>query len=344
MTMNDGHANTWMYQGRYYETHVAAPADFTGSFVRDGYTVHGRPTFDQLLADVVIGGGPWDAVVCYGPFGENEWPAVKEHAGNAVLCLDYAGGPLCGLNGEPPAMAPLFDHVFTAHETQAAFLRGLGVSASKARGVPTNHYRPIPGVPKLYRIVCAGQFSPGKRPQLVSEMLERQAPSEPSLFIGGFENPAIVDMVLAGGIPLNRDVPHRNNVRIGQRAPYEVMPLIYNSARVCVMGSQEEAGPWVPLEAMACGVPAVVMSDCAWGVAEAFKEMEGYGVLVAPPEPNAMHEAVEWLLANYAQQSLLARAAILTRYEWFKDHYDVVDRKLKELIGLKAAGQSGMVA
>jgi glycosyltransferase involved in cell wall biosynthesis len=343
MTMHDGHSATWAYQSRYYSTHIAAPADFTGSFTRDHYTVHGRPTFDQLLADVVIGGGPWDAIVCYGPFNEQEWPAVKEHAGQAVVCLDYAGGPLCGLNGEPPAMAPLFDHVFTAHETQAAFLRGIGVSATKARGVPTNHYRPIPGVPKLWRVIAPGQFSCGKRHPLVAEYCERFAPQKPSLFIGGFETPAIVDMVKMGGIPLNKpEVPHRNNIQIGQRAPYAVMPLLYNAAEVCIVGSQEEAGPWVALEAMACGTPVVVMSDCAWLVAESFAAVSraaNGGVHVVPPDPVAIHGTVEGIMGQYARESRLARAAIIDLYDWWSQ-YAETDSTIKRLVGLKLAGQS----
>ncbi len=352
-TMHDGHSESWKYLSRYYSVSVAVPgADFAGDFTRDHYTVHGRPDFATLLQDVVVNGGPWDAVICYGPFNEQEWPLVKEYAGDAVVCLDYAGGPLCGLNGEAPAMAPLFDHVFTAHETQAVFLRGIGVAATKARGVPTNHYRPIPGVPKLWHVICPGQFSPGKRPNLVAEYCERFAPSKPSLFIGGFENPAILDMVLCGGIPLNKpEIPQRNNIQVGQRAPYAVMPLLYNAAEVCVVGSQEEAGPWVALEAMACGVPTIVMSDCAWLVADAFAQLAASfpGVAVVPPDPVAIHHAVEGFAAsrlgnqNSQDPVIGARDAIVDRYDWW-GMYSEIDSTLKRLVGGKAAGQSERVA
>lgn len=338
-TIEDGHAECWRYMSRYYDVNVAAPADFAGSFQRDHFMVHGHPDMGEIL-NLVEHNGPWDAVICYGPLGETEWPFVKMRAGNAVFCLDYAGGPLCDLNGAVHPQAALFDHIFTAHETQAQFLRTVGVPATKARGVPTNRYRPIPGVPKQWHVIYPAQFSPGKRGPLVAEYLERYAPSsKPSLLIGGFENPAIVDMVQCGGIPLNKpEIPQRNNIQIGQRAPYAVMPLLYSASEVCIVGSQEEAGPWVALEAMACGVPVVMMADCAWLVSEAFQELERDfpgSCLVVPPEPTAIHEAVEELMTSGGR----SREAIVKRYDWFNAMYDPLDRTLKQLVGLKAAGQ-----
>lgn len=341
MTLADGHAEVWAYQSRYYDIHVIAPADFHGVFDRDGFLVHGRPTFEGVL-EVLEEQGPWDAVVCYGPFGEAEWPLVTMRTQpTTVFALDYAGGPLCDLNGQAHPGAQFFDHVFTAHETQAAWLRGLGVPATKARGVPTNRYKPIPGTPKQWHAIYPAQFSPTKRAPLVAEYLERYAIQKPSLFIGGFENPAIVDMVRMGGIPLNKPgFPHRNKIEIGPRAPYAVMPLLYNASEVCIVGSQEEAGPWVALEAMACGVPTIVMSDCAWGVAEAFAALQAEygGCEVVPPDPVAIHEAVERLLAD-PEAPRKARRAIVERYSWFA-MYDSIDRVLKNLSGFKHNGQA----
>jgi glycosyltransferase involved in cell wall biosynthesis len=340
LTMHDGHTETWSYQSRYYDCHVIAPANFEGSFTRDGYTVHGRQDFAQVL-DFIEQAGPWDAVVCYGPFNEEGWPLVKARAGNAVLCLDYGGGPICDLEGNPPVGAALFDHIFVAHETQAAYLRERGVSASKARGVPTNHFRPIPGTPKLWHVISPSTFVPGKRNALVAQYLEQYAPAKPSLFIGSFEHPAIVDMVRCGGIPLNKpSIPFRNNIQIGPRAPAAAMPLLYNAAEVCIVGSQEEAGPWVALEAMACGVPTIVMADCAWLVSEAFAALERQygGCHVVPPDPGAIHEAVEGLLTDYATESKMARDAVIRFYDWFP-MYNTIDLELKNRAGLKAAGQ-----
>jgi len=342
LTNGDGHFETFAYMARYYDVHIIAPANFSGSFMRDHYTVHGRPDFAGVL-EFIEQQGPWDAIICYGPFNEEAWPLVKMRSGNAVLCLDYAGGPLCDLNGNAPAGAVLFDHVFTAHETQAAFLRAHGMAASKARGVPTNRYRPIPGVPKLWHVVCPNTFVPGKRNPLVAQYCEQFAPQKPSLFIGGFEHPAMVDMTRVGGIPLNKpEVGHRNNIQLGGRAPYAVMPLLYNVSEVCIVGSQEEAGPWVALEAMACGVPTIVMADCAWLVAEAFQALSesvgGSGILVVPPAQTEIHQAVELFLADYPKHSRAARLAVIGAYDWW-GQYQETDAVLKRLVGLREAGQ-----
>lgn len=342
MTMRDGHTETWAYQARYYTVEVITPANFVGTFTRDNYTVHGRPTFEDVVS-FIRETGPWDAILCYGPFGAEAWPQVRAVAGSAVMCLDYAGGPLCDVNGQALPTAPLFDHVFVAHETQARFLRDRGVSASKARGVPTNIYRPIPGTPKLWHVLCPNTFVPGKRNPLVAQYCEQFAPTKPSLFIGHFETPAVVDMTLCGGIPLNKTgIAQRNNIQIGPRAPAAVMPLLYNASEVCVVGSQEEAGPWVALEALACGVPTIIMEDCAWFVAEAFGELArttgGLGIHVVPPDPVAIHAKVEVILGDYAQQSDRARLAVVGAYDWW-GQYQETDATLKRLVGLKQAGQ-----
>jgi glycosyltransferase involved in cell wall biosynthesis len=339
LTMADGHAETWAYLARYYSVDVIAPANFTGSFKRNDYTVHGQPDFAGVLRWIEEQ-PPFDAIICYGPVNEAAWPLVLMRAGKAVVCLDYAGGPLCDLNGKAPEGAWQFDHVFTAHETQAAWLRGLGVPATKARGVPTNRFAPIAGVPKLWHVICPTTFVPGKRPPLVAQYVEQYAPSRPSLFMGNFENPAIVDMTRFGGIPLNKpEVGHRNNIQLGGRAPYAAMPLLYNASEVCITGSQEEGGPWVALEAMACGVPTIVMADCAWGVSEAFAELErDYpgSCKVVPPSPDAIYAAIEELRTA---DGTAARRAIVERYSWF-GMYDAIDREVKNRVAFKLAGRA----
>jgi glycosyltransferase involved in cell wall biosynthesis len=339
MTADDGHFETFRYLSRYYDVELFAPADFTGSFVRDHFAVHGRDDFAAVL-EFFVERGPFDVVVCYGPFNEAAWPLVLMRAGKAVVCLDYAGGPLCDLNGRAPEGAWQFDHVFTAHETQARWLRELGVSATKARGVPTNRFRPIPGMPKQWGIICPTTFVPGKRPPLIAQVAEQYAPHKPSLFIGNFENPAIVEMTKQGGIPLNKpEVAHRNGIQLGGRAPYAVMPLLYCASEVCITGSQEEGGPWVALEAMACGVPTIVMADCAWGVSEAFAELErDYpgSCKVVPPSPDAIYAAIEELRTV---DGTAARRAIVERYSWF-GMYDAIDRELKNRVAFKQAGRA----
>lgn len=337
LTNTDGHFECFGYLSRYYDVHVYAPAHFQGAFDRDNFTVHGEHTVEQLL-DTIEAQGPWDAIVCYGTVADPLWPMLKLRSGNAVFCLDYAGGPFMDLDGNAHPAVKLFDHTFTAHETQATWLRERGVPASKARGVPTNRYRPIPGVPKLWHVIAPGSFTPGKRPILAAEYLERYGISKPSLFLGAMEHPAVVDMVRQGAIPLNKPtVKHRNRIELGERAPYAVMPLLYSASEICIVGSQEEAGPWVAMEAMACEVPTIVMSDCAWLVAEAFAALPG--CFVVPPDTGAIYEAVEEILGNYEENARLARRSVVEKYSWWSQ-YQVTDQTLKNLVALKQAGQN----
>jgi hypothetical protein len=339
LSMHDGHTETWAYQSRDYQLEVVSLANFDGVFTKDGYLVHGRSSLEAVHA-FIRETGPWDAIVCYGPL-VGDWRAVKEAAGKAVVALDYGGGPLCDLNGGRHPHADGFDHVFVAHETQARFLCGIGVPATKARGVPTNTYRPLSGVPKEWHVFCPNTFVGGKRNALVAQYCEQYAPRLPSLFLGAMEHPGLVDMTRCGGIPLNKpDIPFRNKITIGPRAPAAAMPLLYNASEFCVVGSQEEAGPWVALEAMACGVPTIVMADCGWFVAEAFAELERDfgGVRVVPPSPDAIHVALEEMRTTYAHECVQARRAIVERYDWFAQ-YDSTDRVLKNLAAFKEAGQ-----
>jgi glycosyltransferase involved in cell wall biosynthesis len=117
------------------------------------------------------------------------------------------------------------------------------------------------------------------------------------------------------------------------------MPLIYNAAEVCIVGSQEEAGPWVAMEAMACGVPTIVMEDCAWLVAEAFKEVAfGAGLYVVPPSIEAIHDAVEIAMMNPHVDSESAREIAVKHYDWWP-MYREIDQRLKNLVALRQAGQ-----
>lgn len=342
LTIADGHAEVLTYLARYYSVQVFAGCFTPVDTMRDGFALRLRPEWSdrlQLLRDFQP-----DAVVCYGPAIEACWDEVRDACPNAVLALDYGGGPLTDLNGNVRQECRRFDWIFTAHETQARLLRDGGVRATKARGVPTNRYRPMPGVAKRWHVFCPTTFVAGKRPGLVAQALEQFAPEKPSLFAGWMEHPAVVDMVRWGNIPLNKaGVQLRNNIELAGRIPYALMPYCYNASQVCITGSGEEAGPYVPLEAMACGTPAIVMADMEHAAADAFRELcadnQGRGLRVVAPSPEGIHAAIESILADYEAESKAARRAILRSYEWFSSFYAPVDRILKNCVGLKQAGQ-----
>jgi polysaccharide biosynthesis protein PelF len=87
---------------------------------------------------------------------------------------------------------------------------------------------------------------------------------------------------------------------------------LYADGDVCALSSISEAFPYTVLEAMACGRP-VVATDVG-GVREA---LDGYGLIVAPRDHDALGQAVVTLLRDpllRAQMGRQAREAVLARY------------------------------
>lgn len=342
LTNCDGHFETFGYLARYYDVSLVV-GGFEGVFQRNQFTVYGCGQDAQAFAAKIADLKP-DALICYGAAMCAEWGMYRAAAPQAFFCLDYGGGPLMDYDGTVLPMLRDFDHVFVAHETQATMLRDQGVRATKARGVPLHRYRPMPEVPKLWHVFCPTTFVAGKRPSLVAQYCEQYAPPKPSLFCGWMEDPTIVDMVRCGGIPLNKpDVPWRNGIQLGGRVPYPIMPLLYNASEVVVCGSEEEAGPWVVMEALACGTPAIVMSDCEWGVAQECK-MNAHrrsALRVVDPHPDAIHAAIEDLniaLWPVEEMQRSAREIAVRLWDWWPMYVEI-DRVLKNGVAFKQAGQ-----
>jgi polysaccharide biosynthesis protein PelF len=103
---------------------------------------------------------------------------------------------------------------------------------------------------------------------------------------------------------------------------------VYNDADVMAFSSISEAFPYAVVEAMSCGA-AVVATDVG-GVREALGDC---GLLVPARKPQAMAEAISFLLSNEAERRRLgemARARALKHFteEQFLSSYGSVYRKL----------------
>jgi hypothetical protein len=340
LTSLDSRFETLAYMGRQNEVYVCSLADFDDEFVRStlpesGYfRVSGHSDFNAVLAD--IQSLQPDVVVCEGAPGEGEWPYVKNAAPGAYLCLYYGGGPIVDLDGSAHPGLAQFDHVFVPHDAQARLLSGLGVKVTRAFGIPLNRFRPMPEVPKLWHCFYPAEFSPTKRHALLAQYVEQYAPAKPSLFTGGFGYPEIVQQVRDGNVRLNNPGPHRNNIHIGGRIPYAMMPIAYNMAEVVVCTSQEESGPLIVTEAMACGTPVIVMSDCEWAVADAFRELRDRYTMpaICSPSPTAIHRTIEMIFKARDYYSSAAREAMVNRYDWWS-MYETMDQEFRNAAAFK---------
>lgn len=340
LTTNDSRFETLAYMARQNEVYVCTLADFDGEFVRStlpesGYfRVAAHQGFAEVLTDIRV--LEPDVVVCEGAPAELEWSQVRDAAPNAYFCMYYGGGPIVDLDGSAHPGLAQFDHVFTPHEAQARLLRELGVKATKAFGIPLNRFRPMPEVPKLWHCFYPAEFSPTKRHVILAQYIEQYAPPKPSLFTGGFGYPEIVQQVRDGNVRLSNPGPHRNNIQIGCRIPHAMMPMAYNAAEVVVCTSQEESGPLIVTEAMACGTPVIVMADCEWAVSDAFRELEDLFAMprVVDPWPAAIHEAIQSIDEARGLYSWKARRAMVQAYDWWS-MYETMDQEFRNAIAFK---------
>lgn len=346
LNTQDARFETIAYLARQNHVLAIAPGDFDYQMARSSWPISGQFTiagvaapYDRLLTALA----QWvpEVVVCEGGFQEAEWMAIRQACPSAFTVLYYGGGPFWNADGQPFPMAREWEAIFVPHEAQRAWLLAQGIKpVLRAWGVPTNVFRPL-GIPKQYHVYYPANFAPGKRNALVAQYLEQYAPAHlPSLFTGRIENPNVLDMVRVGGVPMNNPGPPRGQARLGDRVPQVLMPLIYNAAEVLVYGSQEEGHPNAVFEAMACGTPAVVMSDCEWMVADACRALSAYrpGIVVADPHPDAIHQAVEEIMAQYEYAQQAARAAIVDRYDWWP-MYLAIDQTIRNGLALKQTGK-----
>ncbi len=165
----------------------------------------------------------------------------------------------------------------------------------------------------------------------------------PSLLCGQVDSLPVLDMVRWGNVDMNGQGQPRHGALLCGRVPQPLMPWLYNLAEVCVLTSQEEGHPNCIFEALLCGTPAIVMSDCEWLVAEACREAAGdetnAALQVVAPTPEAIRDAVEfaraWPRDRLAKR---CRALVLAQYDQWR-MYCATDRMVRTGLGLFQAGQ-----
>ncbi|KQW93505.1 hypothetical protein ASC94_12815 [Massilia sp. Root418] len=186
-------------------------------------------------------------------------------------------------------------------------LEGLGLrAAQQPLGIDTGIYTPQRrdpglraelGLPESARLlVYAGRFSAGKRLEVLTAAVKRLGAPYHLLMVGGRARRR------CGAVT---ELPFQANPRALARLLASCDALVHP-------GDRETFG-LVVLEAMACGVPAVVTSGGA--VAELLAD--GAGVVVAPGSAAALCEGVDALYRQGVRQmGEQARRAACPRYDW----------------------------
>ncbi|MFP5346992.1 MAG: glycosyltransferase [Actinomycetes bacterium] len=225
------------------------------------------------------------------------------------------------------------DLVVATCSDEVAELELLGVPLERVTvvpcGVDTAHFTPHgPTGAGLARLRHGRRF----RPRLLSlgRMVERKGVAT------AIEALALVpeaELVVAGGPPVHeldhdaeavrlRRLAERHGVAgrvrfIGQVSQEEV-PALIRSADVVVTTPWYEPFGIVPLEAMACGRPLV--GSAVGGLLDSVEDGVT-GLLVPPQDPQAVAEAVTWLLADPRRRQRIGSAArerAVQRYDWHR--------------------------
>lgn len=243
---------------------------------------------------------PKDAVVLYweapctilGVDSEN-YNRVRNLPNRKALL--FAGGPIKKewLEG--------FDHVFVESQVNVGELEDLGISHSTAFGINEEIFRPIKQDKKWWGI-HAGTCASWKRQGLVGESLGANG------LVVGREQPNRIDTF---GFDKCKEL---GTTVLTEQAPEDLV-LFVNASFVCLQTSAAMGGGQrATLEALACNIPVVCMSDSPKN--REFVEESGCG-LVTDPDPVRIRDAIS--LAMQTDYGTRGRDYILSK--WTAKHY-----------------------
>jgi colanic acid/amylovoran biosynthesis glycosyltransferase len=178
-------------------------------------------------------------------------------------------------------------------------------------------------------ILCVGRLSPEKGHVLLLEalaMLARNGRQVCCTLVGdGPMRPVIQERIARLGLG--------DSVLLAGALPVEEVLALDSRARVVVLASLTEGVPVVLMEAMACGCP--VVATRVGGVSELV--LDGVtGRLVPPGDPEALVEAIGWVLDNPAKALTLAERARAFVAREFRE-----DLAIQTLIDLFSHGSRG---
>lgn len=209
--------------------------------------------------------------------------------------LLFAGGPI------KYEWVKGFDHVFVESKINKDEFDALGVPNSTAFGVNTDIFKPIFSERKKFMTETHGTCANWKRQWLAAEALEahalifgRNQENDPYPFVRARELGATV---------------------IDTEQTFENTARLINNARIGLnCADYWGGGQRATLEAMACGLPVVVMNDSPKNME--YVQDSGIGAIVSPNASDIFRAVVALLDGDYSKQ---AREYVLSK--WTPQHY-----------------------
>lgn len=208
--------------------------------------------------------------------------------------LLFAGGPV------QRQWCEGFDLIFTESQINDQEFTVLGLPWKRAFGVNDLIFKPL-NTPKLYEAMMHATFAEWKRHKLFAETFK----GTKSALCGRYQpsDPAGYDACVAAGLDIYPEL-----------WPEQVSLLINQSKIVVNTSEYWGGGQRCTLEAMACNVPVIVMSDSPKN--REYVDESGAGVVV-DPDPNTIRQAVAEILEHPEQY----RGREYIESKWTARHY-----------------------
>lgn len=212
-----------------------------------------------------------DRILHHGALTEEVCQAVSEYPFKKALC--FGGGPVEESNVVP------YDLYFVESAINEADFTRLHKRWMRAFGINDSIFYPMK-TEKKYDACFAGSFSKWKRPELIAPLGEKL------VAMGEFQDTEkeCYEICLSSG------------ARVRNISSREEVALAINSSHTVVNPADFwGGGQRLTLEAMACGVPPIVMSDSPKN--REYVEESGFG-LVVNPDTRSIEDAIESIKAD----------------------------------------------
>lgn len=208
-----------------------------------------------------------DRLLYWGALCENTRPLVVTYPWKKAIC--FAGGPI------EPGNVDGFDLYFTESSINELEFQSFGKPYKRAFGINEQLFKPG-NQPKEFDGIFWGTFAKWKRPELFAPALQ-----ENGVAIGLFQDheKECYQVCQQWGCLTMNEKPKETVIEYIQKSRSAVNPANYWGG-----------GQRMTLEAMACNVPPIVMSDSLKN--REYIEESGYGFIV-DPNPESIKEAVE---------------------------------------------------
>lgn len=207
--------------------------------------------------------------------------------------LLFAGGPV------KKEWVDKFDHVFVESKINKEEFDSLGIPNSTAFGINEEIMKPV-DLPKKYIGIHHGTCASWKRQWLVGESLGKDG-----LVVGRYQE--------SDRFPFD-ECKRLGTVVMDEQSPEKIAELL-NESRICLQTSRADGGGQrCTLEAMACNIPVICMSDSPKN--REYVEDSGFGVVTAPDAPHIKIEIESVLKREWGTKG---REYILSK--WTSRHY-----------------------